>query len=363
LSFVRSVFRHCTDLARTWDSPKEVDEADCRDPTGQPARHGRVRRRTGVGFAFEPVGDGARALTEDHGDQVRATSHPIPIDRQLLNFGRRAELGPENGAVSSLDPSIAAHYEQGSEAQRLAGGFPSGPLELARTQELIARHFPAAPTDVLDVGGGPGVYARWLAGLGYRVHVVDPIPLHVEQARTSHPQVTAELGDARQLSQASGSVAVVLLLGPLYHLLERRERLTALREARRVLRPEGLLFAAAISRRFHEPEVHRIVEATIGTGIHRGAEHDLFTTAYFHRPEELRTETTESGMEVVDLLNIEGPGFVIQDFESRWSDPARRQALLDAARLVERDPSLLGMSSHLLMIATRPPDHPNTIVT
>lgn len=59
---------------------------------------------------------------ESHGDQGRATSHPIPIDRRLLNFGRRAELGPENGAVSSLDPSIAAHYEQGSEAQRLAGG-------------------------------------------------------------------------------------------------------------------------------------------------------------------------------------------------------------------------------------------------
>jgi hypothetical protein len=47
---------------------------------------------------------------------------------------------------------------------------------------------------------------------------------------------------------------------------------------------------------------------------------------------------------------------MVQDFEARWSDPARRQALLDAARLVERDTSLLGMSSHLLMIATRPPD-------
>jgi hypothetical protein len=54
---------------------------------------------------------------------------------------------------------------------------------------------------------------------------------------------------------------------------------------------------------------------------------------------------------------------VIQDFESRWSDPARRKALLDAARLVVQDPSLLGMSSHLLVIATRPPDRPNTIVT
>ena len=246
------------------------------------------------------------------------------------------------------------------------GGFPSGPLELVRTQELVARWLPGPPAAVLDVGGGPGVHAGWLATAGYQVHVVDPVPLHVDQAGACHPQVTAELGDARQLSQADSSTDVVLLLGPLYHLVERRDRMAALHEARRVLRPGGMLFVAGISRfaglfdllirldRLHEPPVGTLVRHTVATGVHEGAEHGLFTTAYFHRPDELRAEVADAELDVVELLNVEGPGFVIQDFETRWADPARRDAILDAARLVETEPTLMGMSSHLLVVARRP---------
>ncbi|HEV7534979.1 MAG TPA: tyrosine-type recombinase/integrase [Acidimicrobiia bacterium] len=99
-----------------------------------------------------------------------------------------------------------------------------------------------------SVGGGPGAYAAWLCDRGDRVHVVDPIPLHVEQATAAHPRVTGEVGDARHLQQESGSVDAILLMGPLYHLVERPERLRALAEAKRVLRPGGVLLAAAISR-------------------------------------------------------------------------------------------------------------------
>lgn len=147
-----------------------------------------------------------------------------------------------------LDPEIRDYYNRGEEADRLAGGFPAGPLERARTEEILQRYLPEPPSDILDVGGGPGVYAAWLADLGYRVHLVEPVPLHVEQAKAAHDDVTAELGDARALSQPDASVDVVLLLGPLYHLVERGDRILALEEAARVLRPGGLLFAAAISR-------------------------------------------------------------------------------------------------------------------
>jgi 2-polyprenyl-3-methyl-5-hydroxy-6-metoxy-1,4-benzoquinol methylase len=145
-----------------------------------------------------------------------------------------------------MPPEIRAYYERGQEAERLFGGAPSGPLELARTQELIQRHLGSEDVKILDVGGGPGIYSEWLAELGHDVRLIDPVPLHVEQARAIG--VDASEGDARSLDQASASVDVVLLLGPLYHLVDRADRLRALREAHRVLRPEGLLFAAAISR-------------------------------------------------------------------------------------------------------------------
>ena len=269
--------------------------------------------------------------------------------------------------MPDIDPEIRAYYERGGEEGRLHGGFPSGSLELERTREILGRYLPPAPLEILDVGGGPGVYAAWLANRGDRVHLVDPVPLHVEQARAAHPKVTAELGDARQLPQPDASVDVVLLLGPLYHLVDRDDRLRALQEARRVLRRGGLLFAAAISRfaalldllvrldRLHEPEVFRVVEAGVRSGVFRGAEGaQLFTTAFLHRPDELRDEVLEAGFELEDVLNVEGPGFLLQDFQDRWADPARREAILAAARLVETEPEMLGASSHLLAIARAP---------
>lgn len=264
--------------------------------------------------------------------------------------------------MTDLDPDIRAYYEQGREAARLQGGGRSGLLERARTQELISRHLPPPPLDVLDVGGGAGVHAEWLSSKGYRVHVVDPVPLHIDQATSTSSAVTAEVGDARRLAQSDDSVDAVLLLGPLYHLVERQHRLLALSEARRVLRSGGLLFAAGIGRfaalldllvphdRFHESEVQRIVEGAIQTGVFRGFEAGLFTTAYFHRPGDLLAEVAEAGFAGSLLYNIEGPGYLIADFESRWSDTARRDALLAAARLVEQDPEMMGAAGHLLAV-------------
>src|SRR6185295_14645752 len=105
----------------------------------------------------------------------------------------------------NLDSNVRAFYERGLEAGRLNGGFPSGPLELERTKQIITRYLGPPPLKIIDIGGGPGVYAAWLADRGDDVLVVDPIPLHVEQARSAHPRIKAEVGDARQLAQPDAS--------------------------------------------------------------------------------------------------------------------------------------------------------------
>src|SRR5260221_14672693 len=103
--------------------------------------------------------------------------------------------------------------------------------------ELLDRLLPGPPARVLDVGGGPGTYAAPLARRGYRVHLVDPVRLHVEQARQAgrDPAVgfTAALGDARELSDPPEPQAAGRLFGPLFHPPEAGPRAPALSPAPR----------------------------------------------------------------------------------------------------------------------------------
>jgi SAM-dependent methyltransferase len=267
-----------------------------------------------------------------------------------------------------LPAEVLDYYAQGGEEGRLEQDY--FPLERARTQELVLRHLPPPPGVVLDVGGAAGAYAFWLAERGYAVHLLDPVPLHVEQAsRTSAALergrlASARVGDARALPEPDGSADAVLLLGPLYHLTERSDRLAALREARRVLGPGGLVFAAAISRfaslldglrgnLFDAPEFVPLVERDLETGQHRNdtGRPVFFTTAFFHHPDELGQEIEEAGLSVLGVFAIEGVGAFLPDFAPRFADPRHRETLLAFLRRVEREPALLGVSPHLLAVA------------
>lgn len=127
---------------------------------------------------------------------------------------------------SSIDSAIADYYRQASEERRLEQG--AFLLEAVRTRELIQRHIPPPPGVVLDIGGAAGAYALWLAECGYTVHLIDPIPHLVDEARrrstTSHsPLASCEVGDARNLRFPDACAHVVLLLGPLYHLMGKKD--------------------------------------------------------------------------------------------------------------------------------------------
>ena len=130
--------------------------------------------------------------------------------------------------IKSLPGEILTYYERGEEDRRLVSGFNQ--LEKARTEELLDRLLPVPPAVVLDVGGGSGHYACWIAKKGYEVHLIDPVPLHVDQAlqasmqQPDHPLASVVEGDARRLEQSDNSTDVVLLFGPLYHLTEWEDR-------------------------------------------------------------------------------------------------------------------------------------------
>ncbi|MET8151778.1 class I SAM-dependent methyltransferase [Actinoplanes sp. NPDC049668] len=263
-----------------------------------------------------------------------------------------------------LSPEILEYYEHGGEHERLSAG--TGRLEFLRTWDLLTRALPPAPARVLDVGGATGVYAGPLARAGYAVHVIDPVPEHVAAAAVLDG-VTATLGDARDLPEPDAGADAVLLLGPLYHLPDRADRVAAWREAARAVRPGGVVAGAVISRfaslldgvakgYFAEPEFVSIVERALRDGVHRndGAVPRWFTSAYFHHPEEPAAEAAEAGLTGVRTVAVEGPvwmtGARLTEF---LADPRLTGIMLDMLRRIEDEPSLLGASSHLLTIATR----------
>jgi ubiquinone/menaquinone biosynthesis C-methylase UbiE len=269
-----------------------------------------------------------------------------------------------------LPDETISYYDAGKERDRLQAG--ASRIELTRTQDILRRVLPSAPAHILDIGGGPGAYAAWLAREGYEVQLLDPVPLHVEQATdaASHQPdrpFSAMQGDARALPYADRSADVALLLGPLYHLTERTDRLQALREARRVLRPGGVVAAAAISRftslldglwrgYLDDPDFVQIVERDLRDGQHRNPSNHpgYFTTAYFHHPDELAEEIMTAGLELESVRAIEGPAWLIPDLDHWWENDTRRERLLAYLASVEREPSLVGASAHMLAIATAP---------
>lgn len=268
------------------------------------------------------------------------------------------------------EQEINAHYEQNNEAGRLLSG--AGVLELARNQELIGRYLSPAPSTVLDVGGGAGVYSFWLAEEGHDVHLIDPVEKHIQQAREIAKEkgdrvpASIQRGDTRALVWDDESVDAVLLFGPLYHLTEREDRMKALSEAYRVVRPGGFVFVTGINRfaslldgfvngYMHDPYFREIIDADLSTGQHRNPQNHsaYFTTAFFHRPEELKTEVAESGFEIQALLAVQGPGRLAKDFDERWADEAKRKDFLDLIRKVECEPELLSLCPHFMVIGKK----------
>ena len=258
-----------------------------------------------------------------------------------------------------------AYYDRGQESARLDS--PLGVVELLRTQEIVLRALPPAPAVVADIGGGPGRYARWLAGSGYEVEHRDLVQRHVDELAVDAPErVRTKQGDARALDLPEASVDAVLLLGPLYHLGERADRVLALQEAARVVRPGGPVFVAAISRwapRMHglvaqrlyepHPRMREVVDRAERNGLLEPA-HEGGFAAFTHRPDELRAEVLDAGLTLRDLVSVEGVAFALGDLDERIATAVDLAVVLDAARTLERVPELLGLGPHFVATAVRP---------
>lgn len=263
-----------------------------------------------------------------------------------------------------IRPEIDVFYNSTSEENRLKLGL--GPLEYERNQELIQHYLFQPESTIIDIGGGPGIYAEWLARLGHCVFLVDPVLKHIHQAKKRSCKLKNAFrcihGESQQLALPDACADLIILHGPLYHLQEKQHRLNAIKEARRVLKPNGILLGFAINRTasmliglingyLHQESFFEMCKSELQTGLHQPAKGwpGLLPCAYFHKPEELQQEFESCGIRSLDIFAVEGCVWLDKNYFESRSDNAKWQRLMHLIRLTEKESSLLGISPHLMI--------------
>ena len=273
--------------------------------------------------------------------------------------------------ISGTSPSTYYSEWQGEEDRLFT--VPSGIIERLRTHRILDRFLPEPPAVIYDIGGGAGVYAFPLAEQGYSVHLIDLTPRHIglaagHMAESGIQLAECAVGDARNMNAPDSTADAVLLLGPLYHTKEAPERARILLEAYRILKPGGVLFAAAISRyavyhdfgqlnQLDDPHIAALSRDVLKTGQNHqpcDSERNFFSySAYFHHPDELEEEVLAAGFSSTDLLSVEGPSWLFAGLKETVKNDPSIQTLLRFIELTETERSTMGASGHIMAVARK----------
>ena len=222
---------------------------------------------------------------------------------------------------------------------------PFGVIQELRTRELILRYLQDEPMSILDVGGANGVYSFFLADLGHHVTLLDIAPNHIEEAEQLNARRDRQLqqillGDA-QTYETSARYDLILLHGPLYHIVEREQRVAVLQRMKRLLKVNGRILGFGINRYagyfygvhsgaiLKEP-YRQIVKEEMKNGIRNKA-----PGWYFHTPTELTAEFEEAGLKVTASKSVTTQVWMLPDIESMIQDADNLRLILQLAQEAE----------------------------
>lgn len=263
-------------------------------------------------------------------------------------------------------------YNSGAENGRLERGL--GKIEFYRTQEIKKKYIINTRNIIYDIGGGIGIYSSWLAEMGNEVHLLELAPSAVEYAIINQNKTIsfiAEVCDARNINRPDESADIILLMGPLYHLQNKNDRLQVLKEAKRILKKNGLLFSVGISKfssttwalstygkdnNFLDDDVYtNMIENELLSGIHiRPKEYqNIIPQAYFHTPLGLQKEVELVGFKTIQKYAIEGIIWFTPCLEEKWENKYSREKLLNIVARTENEEEIMGMSPHFMIVSRK----------
>lgn len=267
---------------------------------------------------------------------------------------------------------VLEFYDCGAEKGRLERGL--GKIELYRTKEILSKYITNTKNIIYDVGGGIGVYSSWLSKKDNELHLLELAPLAVRYAienQSLYNTFVAEVCDARNINREDESADIVLLMGPLYHLQNKDDRIQVLKEAKRVLKKGGLLFAVGISKfssttwalstygesnNLLDDDIYtKMIEKELSTGVHiRPKEYPYFIAqSYFHTPLQLQNEIESVGFKTIQKHAIEGIIWFTPCLNDKWEDDNSKDRLLNIIRKTENEDEIMGMSPHFMVVSRK----------
>lgn len=278
--------------------------------------------------------------------------------------------------MKSIDKHVLSDYDNGVERNRLRTDL--GLIEFERTKELLLEYLPKPPAVIYDIGGAYGEYSWWLANLGYDVHLFDLSTKNIEMSAElskEYPNTSlcaAEVSDARNINRPDNSADAILLMGPLYHIVDKDERIACLNESRRLLKRNGVLFTAAITPYatllwattvfgtdnylLNDEDFMNMIERELTDGEHIKKEGGAYTgigRSHFHSAKELKSELEQAGFSNNEIHGVVGGAWLAPNIDELWKNEKSRESLMRAVRLLDMREDIIGLSTHLLGISQK----------
>ena len=263
-----------------------------------------------------------------------------------------------------ISKELENFYNKASEETRLEKGM--GIFEFERIKELIELHITKPNSTIIDVGGGTGKYSEWLAKKNHTVHLIEPVLKHIKlaekRAKKLQNPFSVTIGKAGSLPYKDNSADLVILHGPLYHLQKKEDRITAILEAKRVLKKDGIILGFAINATastvvglmngmIHANSFFEMCKEELTTGIHNTPKDFpfLLADAFYHKPQQLKEEFLEQNLDFINLFAVEGMIWLDNEYFANMLDKKKSKTLKALQNLTQNDEYLLPFSPHMMI--------------
>lgn len=252
------------------------------------------------------------------------------------------------------------YNEEYDEWERLEGHK----IEFDITKRYLDKYICGENLKIFDIGGGPGRYSIYLAEKGHKVSLLDLSKRNIEVAKEKSRERNVLLedyihGNALELEGYEQKYDVVLLMGPLYHLVNEADRKIAIKNALELLKPNGIIVASFISnyapiqdylKKLYPIESVDEVIGYLEDGVSEG--NKGFTTAYFTDYKEAKDLMNSFGLTEIIFAGVENI-LGSKEEEINMLEDDEYKKWLDIGYKLSKDENLIGTSEHFLYIGQK----------